>query len=67
MVENFFSVMSSTVLVVDLVMEHLYPTCNKVPSIIESLASYCKRLQSTRKYVENSGHWPLVTTRLPKL
>ena len=43
--------MSSTVLVVGLMMEHLYPTCNKVLRIIEVLASYGKRLESRLRFI----------------
>ena len=43
--------MSSTVLVVGLVMEHLYPSCNQVLRIIEVLASYGKRLESRLRFI----------------
>ena len=43
--------MSFNVLVVGLVMEYLYPSCNQVLRIIEILAGYTKRLESWFKFI----------------
>ena len=43
--------MSFNVLVVGLVMEYLYPSCNQVLRIIEILAGYTKRLESWFQFI----------------
>ena len=42
---------SFNVLVVGLVMEYLYPSCNQVLRIIEILAGYCERLEYWFKFI----------------